>query len=173
MNAYARYLYTGKDCGKGFEFLFDSSDVRERSPGGLISRSVGADSLSSDNPEFLHIEKLRKDFVLMWCLRLYLDVRIALTSNFGGHAYENMPAIFSSRVPIFPNRARGFEAEECVEWVMAAVLRGVREPWAPALYQGRMLFSCFLLRPHPTDPMVPVTSHVHMQVEQARIKLLK
>ncbi|PPQ82797.1 hypothetical protein CVT25_009286 [Psilocybe cyanescens] len=32
------YLYTGKDCGKGFEILFDS-DVRERSPGGLITRS--------------------------------------------------------------------------------------------------------------------------------------
>ncbi|PPQ85216.1 hypothetical protein CVT25_010086, partial [Psilocybe cyanescens] len=54
------YLYTGKDCGKGFEFLFDP-DVRERPPGGLIAWSASVDGLSGDNPEFLRIDKLRKD----------------------------------------------------------------------------------------------------------------
>ncbi|KAF8155388.1 hypothetical protein B0H34DRAFT_798582 [Crassisporium funariophilum] len=67
-----------------------------------------------------------------------------------------------------------FEDGERVEWVMAAVLRGVREPHAANLYQT--LVSSILLRPHPTEvnaPMLSATSHIRVQVEQTRLELLK
>ncbi|PPR04884.1 hypothetical protein CVT24_007143, partial [Panaeolus cyanescens] len=67
-----------------------------------------------------------------------------------------------------------FEDGERVEWAMAAVLRGVREQWAPSVYQT--LVSSILLRPHPTEgnaSMLSATSHIRVQVEQTRVELLK
>ncbi|KAF8954514.1 hypothetical protein BDZ97DRAFT_1928178 [Flammula alnicola] len=67
-----------------------------------------------------------------------------------------------------------FEDGERVEWAMAAIMRGVKESYAPSLYQT--LVSSILLRPHPTEvnaPLLPATSHVRVQVEQARLELLK
>ncbi|KAG6848735.1 hypothetical protein H0H93_014541, partial [Arthromyces matolae] len=67
-----------------------------------------------------------------------------------------------------------FEDAERVEWIMAAVLRGVHERNAAILYQ--ILVSSILLRPHPTEadaPMLSSTSHVRVQVEQARVDLLR
>ncbi|KAF9030400.1 hypothetical protein BJ165DRAFT_1535704 [Panaeolus papilionaceus] len=67
-----------------------------------------------------------------------------------------------------------FEDGERVEWAMAAVLRGVKEQWAPSVYQT--LVSSILLRPHPTEgnaSMLSATSHIRVQVEQTRVELLK
>ncbi|RDB30179.1 hypothetical protein Hypma_012352 [Hypsizygus marmoreus] len=67
-----------------------------------------------------------------------------------------------------------FEDGERVEWIMAAVGRGVNEKNAAGLYQT--LVSSILLRPHPTEtnaPMLSSTSHIRVQVEQARVDLLK
>lgn len=67
-----------------------------------------------------------------------------------------------------------FEDAERVEWIMASVSRGVNEHNAASLYQT--LVSSILLRPHPTEtnaPMLSSTSHVRVQVEQARVDLLK
>ncbi|KXN84931.1 hypothetical protein AN958_11914 [Leucoagaricus sp. SymC.cos] len=67
-----------------------------------------------------------------------------------------------------------FDDSERVQWAMAAVLRGVREPWAAPLYQT--LVSAILIKPHPTEPNSPFlspTSQIRQQVEQARIELLK
>ena len=82
-----------------------------------------------------------------------------------------------------------FEDGERVEWAMAAILRGVREPNAPSLYQVcfnyflpsgaknvlQTLVSSILLRPHPTEvnaSLLPATSHVRVQVEGVRLKFL-
>ena len=99
------YLYTGKGFGEAFEFLFDSSESRERTPGGLLGN--GEDD---DKAESLRIDKLRKDLVFMWRSRLYSDVRIALTGNFGsssGH-HESTTAIFSSHRFILVSRSSYF-----------------------------------------------------------------
>ncbi|TFK37914.1 hypothetical protein BDQ12DRAFT_631641 [Crucibulum laeve] len=67
-----------------------------------------------------------------------------------------------------------FEDGERVEWVMGAILRGVKETTAAGVYQT--LVSAILLRPHPTEPNAPLlsaTSHIRVQVEQARLELLK
>ncbi|KAG6856981.1 hypothetical protein H0H87_011370 [Tephrocybe sp. NHM501043] len=67
-----------------------------------------------------------------------------------------------------------FEDAERVEWIMASVTRGVNDRNAAALYQT--LVSSILLRPHPTEtdaPMLSSTSHIRVQVEQARVDLLK
>ncbi|KAF5347963.1 hypothetical protein D9756_010219 [Leucocoprinus leucothites] len=67
-----------------------------------------------------------------------------------------------------------FDDSERVEWVMAAVMRGVKEPWAASLYQT--LVSSILIKPHPTEPNAPFlssTSQVRQQVEQTRIELCK
>ncbi|KAF8992744.1 hypothetical protein BDQ17DRAFT_1432200 [Cyathus striatus] len=67
-----------------------------------------------------------------------------------------------------------FDDGERVEWVMQSVLRGVKESYAPTLYQT--LVSSILLRPHPTEPNSPLlsaTSHIRVQVEQTRLELLK
>ncbi|KAF9553521.1 hypothetical protein CPC08DRAFT_226217 [Agrocybe pediades] len=94
------YLYTGKGFGEAFEFLFDSS---ERAPGGLIESGEG------DDAESLRIDKLRKDLVFMWRSRLYSDVRIALTGNFGGSGHhESTTAIFSSHRFILVSRSSYF-----------------------------------------------------------------
>ncbi|KAG5642183.1 hypothetical protein DXG03_003446 [Asterophora parasitica] len=69
-----------------------------------------------------------------------------------------------------------FEDAERVEWIMASVGRGVSEQNAAQLYQASTLVSSILLRPHATDtdaPMLSSTSHIRVQVEQARIDLLK
>lgn len=39
----------------------------------------------------------------------------------------------------------GFEDGEKVEWAMNAVLRGVKEPWAPSVYQVRLLSKLLLI----------------------------
>ena len=89
------YLYTGKGFGEAFEFLFDSSESREHPQGEL------------EDPEALRIDKLRKDLVFMWRSRLYSDVRIALTGNFGG-SHESTTAIFSSHRFILVSRSSYF-----------------------------------------------------------------
>ena len=89
------YLYTGKGFGEAFEFLFDSSESREHPQGEL------------EDPEALRIDKLRKDLVFMWRSRLYSDVRIALTGNFGGN-HESTTAIFSSHRFILVSRSSYF-----------------------------------------------------------------
>ncbi len=83
-----------------------------------------------------------------------------------------------------------FDDGERVEWAMTNVLRGVREEWAPSLYQARStlpdatLSDCFIdprivhspIRKHPTEPNTPLleaTSHIRVQVEQTRIELLR
>lgn len=75
-----------------FEFLFDTSESREH---------------GHDDPESVHIDKLRKDLVYMWRLRLYSDVRIALTGNFG-FSHQSSTAIFSSRRFILVSRCSYF-----------------------------------------------------------------
>ncbi|KIM37117.1 hypothetical protein M413DRAFT_31068 [Hebeloma cylindrosporum] len=89
------YLYTGKGFGEAFEFLFYSSESRELPQGEL------------EDPEALRIDKLRKDLVFMWRSRLYSDVRIALTGNFGGN-HESTTAIFSSHRFILVSRSSYF-----------------------------------------------------------------
>ncbi|KAF5375735.1 hypothetical protein D9615_009407 [Tricholomella constricta] len=70
-----------------------------------------------------------------------------------------------------------FEDAERVEWIMASVGRGVNERNAAQLYQASLtLVSSILLRPHLTEtdaPMLSSTSHIRVQVEQARVDLLK
>ena len=83
-----------------------------------------------------------------------------------------------------------FDDGERVEWAMTNVLRGVREEWAPSLYQARStlpdatLSDCFIdprivhspIRKHPAEPNTPLleaTSHIRVQVEQTRIELLR
>jgi len=83
-----------------------------------------------------------------------------------------------------------FEDGERVEWAMVAILRGVKEPNAPSLYQvcfdyflpshaknvPQTLVSSILLHPHPTEvnaSLLPATSHVRVQVVEARLELLK
>ena len=86
------------------------------------------------------------------------------------------------------------EDGEKVEWAIAAVLRGVKDAYAASLYHvifyiysafayytksvmflidSRIFCSTCL---HPRDvsaPLLPATSHVHVQVEQTRLELLK
>ena len=67
-----------------------------------------------------------------------------------------------------------FGDREKVEWAMASVLRGVKEPWAAMLYQT--LVSAILLKPHPTEerePMLSATSQVRALVEETRLEVLK
>lgn len=83
-----------------------------------------------------------------------------------------------------------FEVGERVEWAMTAILRDVKEPNAPSLYQVcfnyflhsraknvlQTLVSSILLHPHPTEvnaSLLPAASHVRVQVEEARLELLK
>ena len=82
-----------------------------------------------------------------------------------------------------------FEDGESVKWAMAAILRGVKEPNTPSLYEVcfdyflpsraknvlQTLVSSILLRPHPTEvnaSLLPATSHVRVQVEGVRLKFL-
>ncbi|PFH46430.1 hypothetical protein AMATHDRAFT_7810 [Amanita thiersii Skay4041] len=77
-------------------------------------------------------------------------------------------------VELMENDGVHFEDGERVEWVMAAVLRGVNEKNSAMLYQT--LVSAILLRPHPTEPneaMLSTTSHIHVQVENTRMDLLR
>ncbi|KAI0697014.1 hypothetical protein BC835DRAFT_801481 [Cytidiella melzeri] len=67
-----------------------------------------------------------------------------------------------------------FEDGEQVEWVMESVRRGMNEKNAGLLYQT--LVSSILLRPHLTEPsqtMLSSTSHVRVQVEQARTDVVR
>ncbi|PPQ89789.1 hypothetical protein CVT25_008168 [Psilocybe cyanescens] len=151
------YLYTGKGFGEAFEFLFDSSDARERPPGGPFAGSAGADGLSGDDPESLRIDKLRKDLVFMWRSRLYSDVRIALTGNFGGAHHENTTAIFSSHRFILVSRSPYFHTA-LIAWPNATPSTNGSEPptltlpsppFTPAslhftlgfIYTGTLIFS--------------------------------
>jgi hypothetical protein len=76
-----------------------------------------------------------------------------------------------------------------VKWAMAAILRGVKEPNTPSLYEVcfdyflpscaknvlQTLVSSILLRPHSTEvnaSRLPATSHVRVQVEGVRLKFL-
>ena len=54
--------------------------------------------------------KQRKDLVFMWRSRLYSDVRISLTGNFGG-SHESPTTIFSSHRFILISRSSYFHAE--------------------------------------------------------------
>lgn len=92
------YLYTGKGFGEAFEFLFDESREHPIAHG------------SPDDAEGLRIDKLRKDLVFMWRSRLYSDVRISLTGNFGS-SHENTTAIFSSHRFILVSRSSYFHTE--------------------------------------------------------------
>ena len=65
------YLYTARDFGDAFEFLFDTHDATES-----------------------RVDKLRKDLVFMWRSRLYADCRLALTSNSAAH--QGTTAVFST-----------------------------------------------------------------------------
>lgn len=89
------YLYTGKGFGEAFEFLFDEAREHALANG------------NSDNPEDLRIDKLRKDLVFMWRSRLYSDIRISLTGDFGG-SHENTTAIFSAHRFILVSRSSYF-----------------------------------------------------------------
>lgn len=67
-----------------------------------------------------------------------------------------------------------FEDGERVEWAMASVKRGLNDKNAGLVYQA--LVSIILLRPHADDsnqPMLSQTSHVRIQVEQARLDVLQ
>ncbi|KAF6748133.1 hypothetical protein DFP72DRAFT_581783 [Ephemerocybe angulata] len=67
-----------------------------------------------------------------------------------------------------------FGDKDKVEWAMASILRGVKEPSAGVLYQT--LVSSILLRPHPTEetePMLSATSGMRGIVEETRLELLK
>ncbi|KAF8632501.1 hypothetical protein AX17_004825, partial [Amanita inopinata Kibby_2008] len=75
---------------------------------------------------------------------------------------------------IMDNDGVHFEDGERVEWIMAAVMRGVNDKNAPMLYQT--LVSSVLLRPSNTDPtqvMLSSTSHIRVQVEQTQAELLR
>ncbi|TFK20474.1 hypothetical protein FA15DRAFT_625369 [Coprinopsis marcescibilis] len=77
-------------------------------------------------------------------------------------------------IEIMENEGAGFEDGQKVEWAMAAVLRGVKEPSSAVLYQT--LVASILLRPHPTEddqPLLSATSHIRVEVEQTRLELLK
>ncbi|KDR66670.1 hypothetical protein GALMADRAFT_147723 [Galerina marginata CBS 339.88] len=105
------YLYTGKGFGEAFEFLFDSSEGREH----LLGDGTHADD---EDAEAQRVDKLRKDLVYMWRSRLYSDVRIALTGNFGGN-HESTTAIFSSHRFILVSRSAYF-ADALSSWPTAA-----------------------------------------------------
>ncbi|KAI0915857.1 hypothetical protein AcV5_003350 [Taiwanofungus camphoratus] len=67
-----------------------------------------------------------------------------------------------------------FEDGEKVEQVMESVRRGMKEKNAASLYQT--LVSSVLLRPHVTETdetMLSSTSHIRVQVEQARMDILR
>ncbi|KAJ3558284.1 hypothetical protein NM688_g1014 [Phlebia brevispora] len=88
------YLYTGKGFGEAFEFLFDTSEVRE-----------------DGDAEEARIDKLRKDLVFMWRSRLYSDVKIALTGTFSSSNHENTTAVFSSHRFILVSRSPYFRTQ--------------------------------------------------------------
>ena len=139
------YLYTGKGFGEAFEFLFDESREHALTNG------------SSDDAEALRIDKLRKDLVYMWRSRLYSDVRISLTGNFGS-SHENTTAIFSSHRFILVSRSSYFHTE-LLGWPnKSALIRSDSEaptitlpspPFTPAslhftlgfIYTGTLVFS--------------------------------
>ncbi|EIN08687.1 hypothetical protein PUNSTDRAFT_144164 [Punctularia strigosozonata HHB-11173 SS5] len=79
------YLYTGKNFGAAFEFLFDAADAK--------SPDADTDELTAEESR---VDKLRKDLVFMWRSRLYSDIRIALTGSFSSANHETSTAIFSS-----------------------------------------------------------------------------
>ncbi|PPQ81000.1 hypothetical protein CVT26_003679 [Gymnopilus dilepis] len=135
------YLYTGKGFGEAFEFLFE--EAKERGNG------------EDDDPELLRVDKLRKDLVFMWRSRLYSDVRISLSGNFGGN-HENTTAIFSSHRFILVSRSSYFSDQ--LTWPHKAIGNGSNEPptltlpsppFTPAslhftlgfLYTGTLIFS--------------------------------
>ncbi|KAI0067016.1 hypothetical protein BV25DRAFT_1270103 [Artomyces pyxidatus] len=68
----------------------------------------------------------------------------------------------------------GFDDSEHVGWVMKSLQRGFAEKTAGTLYQ--VIVSSILLRPHATDPnatKLSATSQIRVQVEEARVELLK
>ncbi|KAJ8453776.1 hypothetical protein ONZ45_g19576 [Pleurotus djamor] len=67
-----------------------------------------------------------------------------------------------------------FEDGERVEWIMAAIKRGVNDKNAAPLYQT--LVSAVLLALHPTEPDQPMlsdTSHIRVQVDETRMDVLR
>ncbi|EIW55420.1 uncharacterized protein TRAVEDRAFT_173142 [Trametes versicolor FP-101664 SS1] len=67
-----------------------------------------------------------------------------------------------------------FEDGEKVEMLLESMRRGLNEKNAAMAYQS--LVDLVLLRPHPTDPeaaMLSSTSHVRVQVEQARMDIVR
>ncbi|KAI0642472.1 hypothetical protein C8Q79DRAFT_213553 [Trametes meyenii] len=67
-----------------------------------------------------------------------------------------------------------FEDGEKVEMFLESMRRGLNEKNAAMAYQA--LVDLVLLRPHPTDPeaaMLSSTSHVRVQVEQARMDIIR
>ena len=139
------YLYTGKGFGEAFEFLFDES------------REHAIPQASGDNAEALRVDKLRKDLVFMWRSRLYSDVRISLTGNFGG-SHESTTAIFSSHRFILVSRSSYFHTELLAWPIKPSSIRTDGEPptirlpsppFTPAslhftlgfIYTGTLIFS--------------------------------
>jgi hypothetical protein len=82
------YLYTGRDFGEAFEFLFDSSE-------------------HARDPSESRVDKLRKDLVFMWRSRLYSDVRIAIEGSHSAH-HEGSAAIFSTHRFMLVSRSTYF-----------------------------------------------------------------
>ncbi|PPQ83237.1 hypothetical protein CVT25_004266 [Psilocybe cyanescens] len=108
--------------------------------------SVGADGLSGDNPESLHIEKLRKYLVFMWRLRLYLDVRIVLTSNFGSTHMRTRRRSSVSRSPYFQT--------ELAAWLNAKPSANGSEPPCP--------------HSHPLHAQLHIHRHAHLLTSLVR-----
>ncbi|KAI0031847.1 hypothetical protein K488DRAFT_51136 [Vararia minispora EC-137] len=82
------YLYTGRDFGEAFEFLFDSSE-------------------HSRDPSESRVDKLRKDLVFMWRSRLYSDIRIAIEGSNSAH-HEGTAAVFSTHRFMLVSRSAYF-----------------------------------------------------------------
>lgn len=132
------YLYTGKGFGEAFEFLFDTSEIRE-----------------DGDAEEARVDKLRKDFVFMWRSRLYSDVKIALTGNFSSSGnHDSTTAIFSSHRFMLISRSPYFH-NQLVKWGVTQksdepfTLNLPSPPFTPAslhftlgfIYTGTLVFS--------------------------------
>lgn len=131
------YLYTGKGFGAAFEFLFDTSEVREEA-----------------DAEEARIDKLRKDLVFMWRSRLYSDVKIALTGNFSSSNHDSTTAVFSSHRFILVSRSPYFRTQ-LLQWGVKQTpgepltLTLPSPPFTPAslhftlgfIYTGTLIFS--------------------------------
>ena len=132
------YLYTGKGFGEAFEFLFDTTETRAEQ--------------DEQDGEAVRIDKLRKDLVFMWRSRLYSDVRLCLTGNFGSAGETT--AIFSSHRFVLVSRS-GYFHTALLAWPQKSqpgeppTLNLPSPPFTPAslhftlgfIYTGTLIFS--------------------------------